>query len=82
MTEMGMKIFANTGTHDDVIKVKHFPRCGPFVSETTDDWWIPLTKASDAELWCFFNLRLSKQLCKQPIWDANAHETLCHPKMT
>ena len=29
--------------HDDVIKWEHFPRY----------WWIPHTKASDAELWCF-----------------------------
>ena len=27
--------------------------------------WIPLTKARDAELWCFFDLRLNKQLRKQ-----------------
>ena len=33
--------------HDDVIKWKHFPHYWPFVR------WIPLTKASDAELWCF-----------------------------
>ena len=33
---------------DDVIKWEHFPRYWPFVR------WIPLTKASDAELWCFF----------------------------
>ena len=32
--------------HDDVIKWKRFPRYWPFV-------WIPLTKANDAELWCF-----------------------------
>ena len=32
--------------YDDVIKWKHFPRFrGPR--------WIPRTKASDAELWCF-----------------------------
>ena len=39
-------------THDDVIKWKHFPRyylCGEF----TGPRWIPHTKASDAELWCF-----------------------------
>ena len=29
--------------------------------------WIPLTKASDAKLWCFFDLRLSKWLSKQSI---------------
>ena len=29
--------------------------------------WIPRTKASDAELWCFFSdLRLNKRLSKQP----------------
>ena len=37
--------------HDDVIKWKHFPRYWPFV------WgiprWIPRTKSSHAELWCF-----------------------------
>ena len=39
--------------HDDVIKRTHFPRYWPFVVEFTGDRWIPLTKASDAELWCF-----------------------------
>ena len=40
--------------HDDVIKWKHFPRYWPFVREFTGRRWIPRTKASDAELWCFF----------------------------
>ena len=35
--------------HDDVIKWKHFPRYWCFVR----DRWIPLTKASNAEFWCF-----------------------------
>ena len=35
--------------HDDVIKWKHFPRHRPFVRRMQ----IPLTKLSDAELWCF-----------------------------
>ena len=39
--------------HDDVIKWKHFPRYWPWGREITDYRWIPLTKASDAELWCF-----------------------------
>ena len=40
--------------HDDVIKWKHFPRyTGPLCGEFTGPRWIPLTKASDAELWCF-----------------------------
>ena len=37
--------------HDDVIKWKHFPRYWPFVRGIHR--WIPRTKASDAELWCF-----------------------------
>ena len=40
--------------HDDVIKWKYFPRYWPFVcGEFTGPRWIPRTKASDAELWCF-----------------------------
>ena len=39
--------------HDDVIKWKPFPRFWPLCGEFTGDWWIPLTKASNAELWCF-----------------------------
>ena len=36
----------------------------------TGDRWIPLTKASDAELWGFSYLRLNKLLSKQsrPWW--------------
>ena len=43
----------NFTDHDDVIKWKHFPRYWQFVRRTTGHRWIPLTKASDAELWCF-----------------------------
>ena len=39
--------------HDDVIKWKHFPRTGHLCVEFTGQRWIPRTKASDAELWCF-----------------------------
>ena len=39
--------------HDDVIKWKHFPRYWPFVRGIHRPRWIPHTKASDAELWCF-----------------------------
>ena len=42
--------------HDDVMKWKHFPRYWPFVRGIHRSAWIPLTKASDAELCCFFNL--------------------------
>ena len=37
------------------------PLCGIF----TGHRWIPHTKASDAELWCSFDLRLNKRLSKQ-----------------
>ena len=50
--------------HDDVIKWKHFRVTGPLCGEFTRHRWIPLTKASGAELWCFLssiNKRLSKQ---------------------
>ena len=36
--------------HDDVII---FHITGPLSGEYTSHWWIPLQKASDAELWCF-----------------------------
>ena len=40
--------------HDeDVIKWKHFPRNWPFVRGIHWSHWIPHTKASDVELWCF-----------------------------
>ena len=38
-------------------------RVGPLCGEFTDHRWIPLTKASDAEL--FFYLRLNKRLVEQ-----------------
>ena len=38
---------------------------GPLCGEFPGDRWIPLTKASDAELWCFIDLRLNKRLSKQ-----------------
>ena len=41
--------------HDDVIKSKHFLHY--------QSRWILRTKASDVEVWCFFDLCLNKQLC-------------------
>ena len=38
-------------TNDDIIKWKHFPRCWAFVRGIHR--WIPSTKASEEELWCF-----------------------------
>ena len=59
---------------DDVIKWKHFPRSGFLCGECHR--WTPLTKASDAELWCFLwsvPEPTVKQTIKTPvIWDAVA----------
>ena len=50
--------------HDDDIKWKHFPRYWTFVRGIHRSRWIPRTKASGAELWCF---RWSApELSKQP----------------
>ena len=38
---------------------------GPLCGEITGPRWIPRTKASDTELWCFFDLCLNKWLNKQ-----------------
>ena len=51
--------------HDDVIKWKHFRVTGLLCGEFTGHRWIPITMASDAELWFFFNLRPNKRLSKQ-----------------
>ena len=50
--------------HDDVIKWKIFPRNWSFVRGIHRSRWIPHTKASDAELWCFLDMRLNKRLSK------------------
>ena len=49
-----------------IIKWKHFPCYWPFVRGTTGHRWIPLTKASDAELWCFL-WSASEQTFQQTI---------------
>ena len=59
--------------HDDVIKWKHFPRYWPFVGHR----WIPSTKASDAKLGVFFDLRQNKGLSKQ--WWGWRFETPSRP---
>ena len=60
--------------HDDVIKWKHFPRYWPFVREPTGHRWIPMTKASDVELWYFLwsaREQTFEQTIDTPvIWDA------------
>ena len=40
-------------SHDNVMKWKHFLRYWPLCGEFTGDRWIPRTKASDADIWCF-----------------------------
>ena len=63
-----LKYWGTTGLclfHDDVTKWKHFLRNWSFVRGIHRSRWIPHTKASDAELWFFFDLRLKKQLSKQ-----------------
>ena len=37
---------------------------GPLCGEFTGHRWIPLSKASDGELWCLFDLCLNKRLSK------------------
>ena len=39
--------------HDDAIKWKHFHVAGHLWGEITGPRWIPRTKASDAERWCW-----------------------------
>ena len=39
--------------HDDVINENIFRATGPLCGESTSHRWIPLTTASDAEVWCF-----------------------------
>ena len=44
-------LVAASFSYNNVIKWKYFPRYWPFVRGIHR--WIPRTKASDAELWCF-----------------------------
>ena len=58
------KNFQYNNTHDD--EWNYFRRYWPFVRGTTGHWWIPLTKASDAVLWCFL-WSAPEQTVKQTI---------------
>ena len=62
--------------HDDVIKWKPFPCSGPLWGESTGHRWIPLIKASDAELWCLIlsapQQRVMQTIETPVIWDAIA----------
>ena len=52
--------------HDDVIKSKYFPRYWPFVRGIHR--WLSRTKASDAERWYFFYLRLNEHWVNDHDW--------------
>ena len=70
--------------HDDIIKWKYFPRYWLFTmwGETSGHRWIPLTKASEAELWCFLwsaPEQIVEQTIETPvIWDAILTSLYCH----
>ena len=55
---------------------KIFPITGPLCGEFTDDQWIPHTRASDAEFWCFLwstPEQTVEQTIETPVtWDAIA----------
>ena len=44
---------------------------GPLWGESIGHWWIPLTKASNAELWCFLWC-VPEQIMMLVIWEAMA----------
>ena len=49
MTTKGFESFMMTSSNGNISRVT-----GPLWGEFTGPWWISLTKASDAELWCLF----------------------------
>ena len=64
--KMSCALIMITSSNGNIFRVT-----GPLCGEFSGHRWIPLTKASDAELWCFLwsapesDLRLNKQLVKQ-----------------
>ena len=68
--EMGL--FFVISEHDDIIKWKQFLHHWPLWGEFTGQRWIPLTKASDVELWWFLlsgpEHRLSKHRYVRDLW--------------
>ena len=61
----GCVAISSSSTHDDVINGNIFRVTGHLCGEFTGARWIPRTKTSDEELWCFFDLSLNKRLSKQ-----------------
>ena len=57
-------------SYDNIFRVT-----GPLCGEFTGQWWIPFTKASDAELWCFLWSAPEQTVERNEtpvIWDAIA----------
>ena len=67
-------IGVDTALHDNVIKWKPFRVTGHLWGESTGHQWIPLTNASDAELWNFFwsapEQKVEQKIETLVIWDA------------
>ena len=55
-----LPLFMMTSSNGNIFRVT-----GHLCGEFTGPRWIPHTKTSDAELWCFFDLRLHIRLSKQ-----------------
>ena len=50
-----------TSSNGNIFRVSSGLLCGEFTSHR----WISRTKATDAELWCYFHMHLNRQLSKQ-----------------
>ena len=82
-----MKLYKDIHNHDDVIKWKHFPRNWPFARGIHRPRWIPHTKASDAELRCFyprpvlaFGYCHRLRLCVCPCVRVSVYQSLACPR--
>ena len=55
-----LQFYMMTSTNGNIFRIT-----GPSYGEFTGDWWIPPTKPSDADLWCFFWICTLQTLNKQ-----------------
>ena len=60
--------FMITSSNGNIFRVT-----GPLLGEFTGHWWTPLTKASDAELWCF--LWINGRVNNSEAGDLRRHRT-------
>ena len=60
LARVSLCVYMMTSSNGNIFRVT-----GHLCGEFTGPRWIPHTKASHAELWCFFDLRPNKQLSKQ-----------------